>query len=244
MLTGKRILVTSGGTQEYIDDVRVLTNISSGKLGADIACTLIKADATVLYLRGVNACYPDPMRNGYYSEMIVKSAQDAYNEMEKIVPSMDAVIHCMAVSDFTFKRDVALKCKSNDPQAFIDFMARTITKNPKIISKIKEWNPKTILVGFKFEVGVSNVELIELAMNSIRNNKCDLIVANDKEEMIRDKTHTAYFVFPDNSNRALKYSYEGTNAVLKVSGKKEIAEQMATFLDEVLNEKILGLDEI
>ena len=231
MLTGKRILVTSGGTQDYIDDVRVMTNISSGKLGAEIACALIDANVSVHYLRGVNAQYPDPMRNGFYSEKIVKSAQDAYNEMEKIVPDMDAVIHCMAVSDFTFKRDTAIKCKSSDPQAFIDYMARTITKNPKIISKVKEWNPKTILVGFKFEVGVSNEELIRLARNSINSNGCDLIVANDKEEMVRDKNHTAYLVFPTRDS-----------VPLKVSGKKEIATQIMIFLMNAFsNTKYVGI---
>lgn len=234
MLKGKRILVTSGGTQEYIDDVRVLTNISSGKLGAEIAEHLITAEARVQYLHGANACQP---RFGEFmglSSVPVKSAQDAYNWMERIVPTVDAVIHCMAVSDFTFKRDVALKCKSNDPQAFIDYMARTITKNPKIISKVKEWNPKVILVGFKFEVGVPHEELISLARASIVKNGCDLVVANDKEEMVRNKSHTAYLVFPDNSNHANKYRYEGENSYLMVTGKNEIAEQIKTFLDNIL----------
>jgi phosphopantothenate--cysteine ligase len=231
MLAGKKILVTSGGTQEYIDDVRVLTNISSGKLGAEIAISLIEANVDVYYLKGVNAEYPDPMRNGYYHDIRVKSAQDAYNEMEKLVPDMDAVIHCMAVSDFTFKRDVALKCKSSDPQAFIDFMARTITKNPKIISKVKEWNPKTILVGFKFEVGIPHEELISLAETSIKKNGCDLVVANDKEEMIRDKAHTAYLIEP-------------CGTTLKVSGKKEIATQIQIFLMNAFsNTKYVGIHE-
>jgi len=231
MLTGKRILVTSGGTQEYIDDVRVLTNISSGQLGADIAVSLIDAGADIYYLKGANAAYPDPMRNGFYHTITVKSAQDAYKEMEKLVPDMDAVIHCMAVSDFTFKRDGALKCKSSDPQAFIDYMARTITKNPKIISKVKEWNPKTILVGFKFEVGTTNEELIELARNSIKTNQCDLVVANDKEEMARDKAHTAYLVDPNPNG-----------SVLKVSGKEEIAFQIQVFLTKALSStKYVGI---
>jgi phosphopantothenate-cysteine ligase len=229
MLKGKKILVTSGGTQEYIDDVRVLTNISSGRLGTEIAEKLIASGANVTYLHGANACLPSQSSNLIPCK--VRSAQDAYDFMERTVPYMDAVIHCMAVSDFTFKRDGALKCKSSDPQAFIDYMARTIMKNPKIISKVKEWNPKTILIGFKFEVGIPHEELINLAKTSIGKNGCDLVIANDKEEMIRDKNHTAYLVYPI-----------GDSAPLKVSGKKEIATQIMIFLMNAFsNTKYVGI---
>jgi len=216
-LKGKRILVTSGGTQEYIDDVRVLTNVSSGKLGALIAEKLSSSGAEVHYLHGKNAVRPF----NYLGDMAYKvtTAQDAYNKMQELVPTMDAVVHCMAVSDFTFKRDEALKCKSSDPQAFIDFMGRTITPNPKIISKIKEWNPKTILIGFKFEVGITNEELILLARKSIQKNGCDLVIANDKEEMIRAKEHVAYMVFAKEST-----------GPFKMNGKDVIAQQINCFL--------------
>ncbi len=47
-----RILVTSGGTSEYIDDVRIITNISTGKLGAKIAYAFLRAGHEVIYLHG------------------------------------------------------------------------------------------------------------------------------------------------------------------------------------------------
>lgn len=234
MLKGKRILVTSGGTQEYIDEVRVMTNISSGKLGAEIATALIGNGARVTYLHGVKAACPAFSNVSFFSDgdpyldVTVKSAQDAYDRMEELVPTMDAVIHCMAVSDFTFKHDTSIKCKSNDPQAFIDYMARTIATNPKIISKVKEWNPNTCLVGFKFEVGIPNNELIDLAKASIKKNRCDLVVANDKEEFKKDANHTAYFVYADRQDLLI------FNNPLKVSGKEKIAEEITTFLKKVL----------
>lgn len=226
MLKDKKILVTSGGTQEYIDDVRVLTNISSGKLGAKITESLINAGAHVTYLHGRNAAKPSfvdlPMElHPSLREMLeVRTAQDAYNEMEKLVPSMDAVVHCMAVSDFTFKRDTAVKLSSSDPEAFIEFMRKTITKNPKIISKIKGWNPKTVLVGFKFEVGIPNDSLIKLGLNSITSNGCDLVVVNDKKEMEARKEHVAYLV--------------QTNSVAVAVGKESIANGIVQFLKEQL----------
>lgn len=219
MLKGKKIIVTSGGTQEFIDDVRVMTNISTGKLGSIIADTLARAGAIVKYVHTNTAMLAT------HSNVIphsVISAQDTYDLLEKIISTANAVIHCMAVSDFTFKRDTALKCKSNDPMAFIDYMRRTITVNPKIISKIKIWNPNIFLVGFKFEVGAPYEELISIARSSIEKNKCDVIIANDKIEMDRIKDHVAHFVLSDNTN------------TFKVTGKDKIALNIKEILDKKL----------
>lgn len=228
MLRNKNILVTSGGTRERIDDVRVMTNISSGALGCRIAQRLYNENANIYYVHGKGSVLP--LANGPFSlyKEEVESAKDALVAMEKLIPEMHAVIHCMAVSDFTFNRDIPLKCKSNDPQAFIDFMSRSITPNPKIIGMIKKWNPKIILVGFKFEVGISTEELKELARNSIAKNGCDLVVANDKQEMTTLKTHRAHFVFSPAMTETYKFDS------ITVDGKDQIATELSDFLNRVL----------
>lgn len=238
MLKGKTVLVTSGGTQEYIDDVRVLTNISSGRLGANIAEAVFDAGANVIYLYGKNSVMPPlmaPLHDGHnMSYRPVRTAQDAYNEMEKIVPTVDAVIHCMAVSDFTFRRDKAIKCKSSDPQAFIDFMRDTITTNPKIISKVKEWNPKVFLVGFKFEVGITREDLIDLAIHSIESNGCDMVVANDKKEMEAEGEHVAHFVYSEKVADMLGFHVTSQHANYEtVRGKMGIALNVRKVLERV-----------
>ena len=231
MLKGKRILVTAGGTQEFIDDIRVLTNISSGKLGAIISETLVQKGAEVYHVCGRNSVKPHgnewvPL---YVTE--VRTAQNAMDAMKKIIveKQIDAVIHAMAVSDFTFKRDKAIKLKSNDPEAFIEFMRQNIVKNPKIISHIKEWRPGIILVGFKFEVGMSTQDLIFLARESIEKNGCDMVVANDKEQMAREKEHVAHMVVA--SDLRVKHEFKASWGAV---GKEDIASQIAYFLEEVL----------
>ena len=123
----------------------------------------------------------------------------------------------MAVSDFGFKKVKGLKLKSNDPQAFVEYMRNTIEVNPKILLKIKDWNPDCFLVSFKFEMAESNKHLIELATDSGQKATSNLVVANDKGEMQKLNRHVAYIVDT--------YNPSSMGRVIKVAdSKQEIAE--------------------
>lgn len=226
----KKILITSGGTKEYIDEVRVLTNISTGKLGALIADTIIKqtedmVEIHFVYVKGSELPKSDgfirmrktkdtfPYNYNCLKFHEVTDVKSVYDIMEKLVPEMDVVIHPMAVSDFGF-RPIDKKLKSNDPEAFIESMRERIYQTPKILSKIKEWNPNCFLISFKFENNISNEELMSIATNSLINNKCDLVVANDKAEMKRVGDHMSYFISRMDSD---SFKYE------PIKGKENIA---------------------
>lgn len=244
----KKICITSGGTREYIDDVRVMTNISSGKLGAEIA--EIFADANfgdwgeiksghqkrdknqkydIYYLHTKTAVMPTGKATWAYHTLAaiyensnstiqnfeVNSVNDVHDAMEQLVPDMDVVIHCMAVSDFTFDRANPVKLKSNDAQGFIDYMRDNIVTAPKIIPKIKKWNPDVFLVGFKFEVGLSEKELISIACDSKKVYNGDLVIANDKKQMVNAGEHIAYVC-------------KSKRKWYKVAGKPEIAKAILT----------------
>jgi len=226
-----RVLVTSGGTREYIDDVRVLTNISTGKLGAMIIESfmdsnygeidyeaenprgnMLKAPRNpmfeVFHIHSSTATKPEgkcvewepnfqwPM--GYscndilYHSIVKNSAQEVYDAMKEHVPRVDVVIHSMAVSDFTFNRENPVKLKSNDPEGFCDYLKANIKMNPKIIKMVKEWNPEVYLIGFKFEVGLSYQELIDVAQAARKSYHGDFVLANDKQLMTEAKRHCAW----------------------------------------------------
>lgn len=227
----KNILITSGGTKEYIDNVRVMTNISSGKLGSLIAQKLSQnKEYKIWYLHGEDAFLPDcPNRDNPLAYISVKSANDAMVNMRKIVTEekIDVVIHAMAVSDFTFKKDSDIKLKSSDPDAFVEYMKETITPNPKIIGMIKGWNPTCILIGFKFEVDIDHSELIDLARQSIQKNGCDLVIANDKKEMERMRSHIAYFVYSEDMQ--VTYGVKGK----MVQDKMDIANEIFEFINKI-----------
>lgn len=234
MLEGKNILVTAGGTMEYIDDIRVLTNISSGLLGKYISGALLDNDAEVHYVCGKHSLLPDRLDINYLYR--VKTAQDAFDAMKKVIDKypIDAVVHSMAVSDFTFKRDIPVKCKSSDLDGFIEYMRQTIMPNPKIISQIKQWKKDITLVGFKFEVGKTVEELEILARDSILKNGCDLVVTNDKKEMEKYGEHVAHLVLSEYATKKLPEQYSYLSNKYTCEGKPSIAGAISDFLDGML----------
>jgi len=191
----KKILITSGGTREYIDEVRVLTNISSGKLGTQIAKTFLMntEDTIIYYLCSKHSVEPNQAWPNRMEIIYASTVQEVMIEMERLVPKVDVVIHAMAISDFGFKPSIT-KLKSNDPIAFIDSLRDRITINPKVISHIKEWNSDVKLVSFKFEVNKTVEELVEIATTSMKRNNGDYVLANDKIQMQKAGSHIAYLI--------------------------------------------------
>jgi len=228
MLKGKKIIVTGGGTQEFIDDVRVLTNVSTGRTACTIVDQLVADGAIVTFLHGITSETP---AIGKATCISVRTAAEAMDKLKDLclTDSPSAVVHCMAVSDFTFRRDSAIKLKSNKPMAFIDYLKDNIVMNPKIIGHIKEWAPSTVLIGFKFEVGITLEQLKKLARNSIASNDCDLVIANDKVAMEKSGTHQAHFVYSD----AMKLRWNMIDT--EVSGNNAIALKISESLAEILS---------
>ena len=160
-----KILVTSGGTSEAIDRVRSITNHSTGRLGKVITETLLKAGHQVCLITTRQALKPKLHPNLTMIE--IQNTSDLLQEMKRIVPDYQVLIHSMAVSDyspvymtgldqvqasqdlneFLHKKNMETKISSKD-----EVQVLFLKKNPKIISLVKEWNPNIHLIGFKLLV--------------------------------------------------------------------------------------------
>lgn len=233
-----RILITSGGTSEKIDDVRAITNHSSGKLGKAIAESFAKEDATIDMITTRHALKPE-------GKMIHHHLIDSTADLEKALKDLmkkntyDAVIHSMAVSDFTPESSVTLEdleaviaAKTVDlPKALVevanertekkissdtDHLVVVLKKTPKIISLIKKLQPQTILVGFKLLVDVPMIELLNVAKASLEKNQADFILANDLAE-IRGEKHHGYLI-----NKQHKVKEAQTKTEIAELIKKEV----------------------
>lgn len=216
-----KVLVTSGGTRSYIDPVRVLTNISTGKLGQVMVETLSRVgiyDIYHVYAKGsLTADFTSP----YYHKHEISTCEEAMAAIMNYVPNMDIVIHSMAVSDFGFK-PTDEKLASNSPEDFINSLKSRIYKNPKILPLIKQLNPNCILFSFKFENGISTGQLIDIATRSMIKSNSDVVIANDKAEMEKEKTHVSYFISKEKLER--------------IDGK----ENIALHIIEIIKNKING----
>ena len=115
-LSGKKVLVTAGPTQEAIDPVRCLTNHSSGKMGYAIAKMAMLRGAEVTLVSGPTAIEP-PL---FVKVLPVTSARDMFEAVTGISDQQDIIIKAAAVADYRPKQVSEDKVKKNDDQASIE----------------------------------------------------------------------------------------------------------------------------
>lgn len=222
------ILITSGGTSEAIDSVRSITNHSTGSLGKILTETALEKGHQVTLITTPTALKPDP--HPHLRLLLIENVEELHTEMQKEVPHHQALIHAMAVSDYTPVYMTGLEAveKAQDLHSFFhrenqeakisskeEYQVLFLKKNPKIISLVKEWNPTIQLIGFKLLVDVSSEELVQVARESLVKNHASMIVANDLIK-IQNGQHQAYLVTDDH--------------ILEASTKTEIAEAILNHL--------------
>ncbi|WP_206858732.1 phosphopantothenate--cysteine ligase [Candidatus Enterococcus mangumiae] len=216
-----KVLITAGGTSERIDQVRSITNHSSGRLGKAIAeAFLTHPSVTIDYVTTQPAVKPsDSERLTFH---LIESTQELLDTFERLMQekSYDAIIHSMAVSDFTpafslSEQQLAerLSKESLTPDSLsswleateqsvskeakissdTDYLVLTLKKTPKIIRSLRQWQPKATIVGFKLLVDVSKEQLLEVAKKSLITNQTDYILANDLTQ-INETRHHGYLL--------------------------------------------------
>jgi phosphopantothenoylcysteine decarboxylase/phosphopantothenate--cysteine ligase len=166
-LTNKKILIIGGSTSEKIDDVRVITNRSSGKTAVSLAKNAFYRGANVKLWQGT-CSEPVP-------DYIKKNNFISINDLLKLVEEKnlkiyDSIIICAAISDF-----IPIKQKGkilSDKEKLII----KLKKAPKIISLLREKSPKSKIIGFKLEDKKDN--LSHKAINLLKNNKLDFVIGN------------------------------------------------------------------
>jgi len=172
-LEGRRVLVTAGPTMEHIDPVRVVTNRSSGKMGAAIAEEVASRGADTTLILGPGTLTPPSNVKTVRIESTSDLLQAVKKELRETKP--DIVFAAGAPTDYTPTTVSAKKIKTRD-RARIDL---ELHATPKILEEIRSSSPKTFLVAFKTEYNVPNEELIDEAFKIIHEKNADLVAAND-----------------------------------------------------------------
>ena len=162
-LSGKKIVISAGGTQEPIDPVRVITNNSSGKMGYAIAEAARDRGAEVILITAPTSLSDPPS----ITVKNVTTAAEMCSLVLSEVTDSDALIMSAAVADYRPKTSAEQKIKKSNSGLTID-----LTKTEDILEKA---TGNFVKVGFSAE----SENLVSNATEKIGRKSLDLIVAND-----------------------------------------------------------------
>jgi len=168
-LIGERILITTGPTTEFIDPVRCITNMSSGKMGFAIARIAKRRGAEVILITG-RTQLPPPRSDIEIIE--VTTALEMRDAVMQHFKRCTIIIKAAAVADF---KCMAKNCQKIKKKGNEDTMVLELEKNPDIIGELGRVKENRILVGFAAETE----NLIEHAAEKLKKKNLDLIVANN-----------------------------------------------------------------
>lgn len=166
-LTGKRVLVTAGPTQEALDPVRYLTNHSTGKMGYAIAKMAMLRGAEVVLISGPAAIAPPP----FVEVVDVTSAQDMFQAVAARRDWADFIFKAAAVADYTPEQYADDKLKKKDAELSIP-----LKRTRDILKYLGERRrPGQVLCGFSMETQ----NMVENSRAKLEKKHLDMICANN-----------------------------------------------------------------
>lgn len=194
-LAGVKVLVVAGSTAEPIDDVRIVTNRSTGETGIELARSAFEHGAGVeLWLGRHETTVPGwlAFKSFETTAELAKLAEGATADIT-IVPA--------AISDFSPKRRKG-KIPSREGALTLD-----LQPTPKVLALFRRGTKKA-LIGFKAESGVSQDELRTRAMALVKEADVDFVVANDVSRVRGAETAITIF---DRTGKS--ESFEGSKSL-------------------------------
>jgi phosphopantothenoylcysteine decarboxylase/phosphopantothenate--cysteine ligase len=173
-LAGLHVVVSAGGTREYLDPVRFLGNRSSGLQGYALARTAVSRGAEVT-LVAANTALPDPAGAKVVRVETTSQMRDA---VVAAAASADAVVMAAAPADFRPAAPSEAKIKKSEDGSAPPL---ELLQNPDILAEISRDRPSTglVVVGFAAETGDASGSVLEHARAKLARKGCDLLVVND-----------------------------------------------------------------
>jgi len=172
-----RILITAGGTREYIDPVRFISNASSGRMGYALARAALKAGHKVTLIAAPTSQKPPEA----VKLVKVETAAQMFEAVKKHLEPCDCLIMAAAVADYTPARQARAKIKKTAESMTIKL--RPTTDILKWAGKNKKKNQ--FVVGFALEDG----NIRERAEKKLKDKNLDMIVANTPAAIGADKSN-------------------------------------------------------
>lgn len=222
------VVVTGGGTTAPVDDVRVLSNISSGRLAAAIAESFLDRGDSVWHVHAPSAQVPIERHARFALDAADPAAElDRLTRLRRRWLSVRDRLHRVPLREGTVAEyETALRAILEACPIDIAVLAMAVSDyepqptpgkiqsdagslviqchpTPKVIRSVRSWAPSVYLVGFKLLSGASSEELIDRAEEACRVNRADLTVANDLQTL-RQGRHTLHLVRPGTEPETLE----------------------------------------
>jgi phosphopantothenoylcysteine decarboxylase/phosphopantothenate--cysteine ligase len=212
-LNGKKIIITAGGTIEKIDEVRYITNRSSGKMGVALAEECYLRGADVLLLRAKSSVKPRYL----IKEKIFETAEHLFILVKKNIKNADIFFQVAAVSDYKIEQPFKGKLSSKKS------LNLKLVQQIKIVNKIKKISPKTVLIAFKAVYGLGEKLLIQEGFKKLKESNADVVIANDISRDDRGFESDNNEVYIISANRRVKK--------IPLTSKREIAKKVVRYIN-------------
>jgi phosphopantothenoylcysteine decarboxylase / phosphopantothenate---cysteine ligase len=209
-LAGKQVLISAGGTREYLDAVRFIGNPSTGKMGLALAQAALHRGANVTLVHG-SASWEIPLG---VKAIPVVSAEEMRSHMVRCLPNADVIIMSAAVADVK-PRDYSQEklAKKALPEAL------PLEPVPDIVAELAQLKqPHQRLIGFAAQTG----DIVKPALEKLHRKNLDAIVANPIDEPGSG--------FGSDSNQAIFLDKQGRQLEIPPCSKLQMAHHIFDFL--------------
>ncbi len=192
-LSGKKIVITAGGTKEKIDPVRHITNASSGKMGIALADCAYSMGAEVELVCTFEIKKPYKTTLAQSTDDMLEATSNAF-----ISNKSDCLIMSAAVSDYKIKNPSQNKISK---EKMGEKMTLELELNPDILKTMCEKKSKEqIAIGFS--LGTENI--VELAKEKLDKKGCDFIIANDAKIALNSDENEIYIINKDKNVKKIE----------------------------------------
>ena len=216
-LSGKKILITAGPTQEPIDPVRFITNRSSGKMGYSLVEAALESGANVTLISGpVNI---EPPSNCNFVSII--TAKEMYDAVMHHISGIDVYIGTAAVSDYSPAKSSDTKIKKDGSSSP---MVLELKENQDILKSVSELEQRPYVVGFAAETN----DLIKNAEKKLSNKNLDLIIAND----VSNKD-----IGFDSDDNEVTLITEKEKHLIERQNKRKVSKKIINFISGRINDQ-------
>jgi phosphopantothenoylcysteine synthetase/decarboxylase len=176
------ILITCGPSYEPIDDVRRITNFSTGRLGVTLTNAFADAGHTVYCLKGEQATYPGECRAQHV--ILFSTNDDLAQKLQSLRgENIEAIFHAAALCDFKVASVESATGETLHSKKFptrSDPLTLKLVPTTKILPQLRGWFPSAKIVGWKFELEGNREDAIEKALRQIEECQTDACVVNGR----------------------------------------------------------------